>query len=757
MTGLFGKIGRKAAFYSRRAANLVRERRRMSWVPDDERLFGLLTPEARRRYGSIANILPAWESRLRDALFPGIGAPGFRELFEERFPEERRRIVDAASGIRRNKLTLFRSFEADLGGEIDWHAAIAREGRWPAKYFREIEIRDSHATGDLRTTWELNRHYHWLTLAKAWFLTGDESYYDAFQGQFDGWTRSNPFLVGVNWLSAMEVAVRLNHWLSAHILFCGCRKYDGKARSKFFGWVYLHIHYLMHHLTSEDRGFRNNHLVVEAASLYLATLVFPELAVSSSQNRKCRNILSDELRNQFLPDGFHEELCSSYFLQMAEAYLVCAVAAGRSGAGVPRDWKEGIPKILDALTGIAGPDGKLPPIGDGDDGTFLNLDSNREYLQVKTVADVASASMDCGGVASFGPRIGEGAFWLLGPGADSGGKTVGPETNRIVDRIFGDAQIAVHKESLDGGGEYLLFTAGTRKHERNNGHRHADLLSVVLGHMGRDVFIDPGTYCYNGPLEWRRYFQSTRSHNTVTVDGLDQFLFKGHFGIECINYESSIAMWRGDGVTVFRGEYEDAARGVRHCRRVFLLLPGHILIRDSVSGGKQLRARLNFTLAPGVRIRGKEGLPECPCDLECGYDGGDAFGISIFSGNHSFGDMGRLSTGWCSGSYMVKTECPSITMDSEGRLNLFSTVLRFARGGAFGRDFETGNGTSRESFRFVDGARTVTVEFTDPEPMGSGDPRNGSSCVAHIDNGTGQEPGRYDDGSGRISRTAAGT
>src|SRR5262249_62005662 len=61
------------------------------------------------------------------------------------------------------------------------------------------------------------------------------------------------------------------------------------------------------------------------------------------------------------------------------------------------------------------------------------------------------------------------------------------------------------------------------------GHGHADALSLSACVRGEGLLIDPGTYGYNLGEKWRRYFRSTRAHNTVTVDGLDQALQVGTF------------------------------------------------------------------------------------------------------------------------------------------------------------------------------------------------------------------------------------
>jgi hypothetical protein len=60
-------------------------------------------------------------------------------------------------------------------------------------------------------------------------------------------------------------------------------------------------------------------------------------------------------------------------------------------------------------------------------------------------------------------------------------------------------------------------------------HAHADALSAEVRHGGVDILADPGTYCYHGEPEWRKYFQSTIGHNTVEVDGQWQSVRGGAF------------------------------------------------------------------------------------------------------------------------------------------------------------------------------------------------------------------------------------
>jgi hypothetical protein len=60
-------------------------------------------------------------------------------------------------------------------------------------------------------------------------------------------------------------------------------------------------------------------------------------------------------------------------------------------------------------------------------------------------------------------------------------------------------------------------------------HGHTDALSFTLRAFGVDIFVDPGTYDYFSYPEWRNYFRSTRAHNTVVVDKIDQSVMLGPF------------------------------------------------------------------------------------------------------------------------------------------------------------------------------------------------------------------------------------
>jgi Heparinase II/III-like protein len=181
---------------------------------------------------------------------------------------------------------------------------------------------------------------------------------------------------------------------------------------------------------------------------------------------------------------------------------------------------------------------------------------------------------------------------LLGPPRPASGRP-----SRRPDR-FADAGLSILRTEaedslpelwcrLDGGPHGFLSIAA---------HAHADALSVEVRHGGTDILADPGTYCYHGEPEWRRYFQSTIGHNTVELDGRWQserggaFLWLRH----AAGRELAV---NGDS---WSGEHDGYAPAV-HKRSVQLDRDARSLeIADQVSGGTSLR--LAFHLGPDVEV-----------------------------------------------------------------------------------------------------------------------------------------------------------
>jgi hypothetical protein len=155
-------------------------------------------------------------------------------------------------------------------------------------------------------------------------------------------------------------------------------------------------------------------------------------------------------------------------------------------------------------------------------------------------------------------------------------------------------------------------------------HAHADALSVEVRHGGVDILADPGTYCYHGEPEWRKYFQSTIGHNTVEVDGQWQSVRGGSFlwlrharGRELEVTDDGAA----GTVATWSAEHDGYAKlrpPAVHHRSVRLDRTARsIAITDEIKGGGH-DARLAFHIGPEVQAE----LEGCVATLTWAGPGG---------------------------------------------------------------------------------------------------------------------------------------
>jgi hypothetical protein len=159
--------------------------------------------------------------------------PGARFFFEEsqvpeicsllkgRMPSATADIVAAAVKICGHRFDLLGFADLDYGPEMDWHLDIVHGKRAPRVPWFKIAYLDFAQAGDSKITWELNRHQHLVTLAKAYRLTGNDSFAEEAIRQWKDWQRENPYPIGINWVSSLEVAFRSLSWIWVRFLLQG--------------------------------------------------------------------------------------------------------------------------------------------------------------------------------------------------------------------------------------------------------------------------------------------------------------------------------------------------------------------------------------------------------------------------------------------------------------------------------------------------------------------------------------------------------
>jgi len=525
--------------------------------------------------------------------------PGRVNLLREHLPHEAEVLVKEADEICRHRFRLLGFENLDYGAEIDWHLDAVHGKRTPLIPWFKIDFLDFAQAGDHKVTWELNRHQHLVTLAKAWLLTRQDKYAHEAITQWYSWQRANPYPLGVNWASSLEVAFRSLSWLWLRHLLASCPIVSATFRDDVLHALSLsgrHIHQYLSTYFSP-----NTHLLGEAVALFFIGTLCPEISAAKKWRAQGWKIIQQEAQRQVRPDGVYFEQSLYYHVYALDFLLHARLLASRNGLNVPEEFDEVLKKMLgvaQALAQVGAPDG----FGDDDGGRVFNPRRNRAEHMTDPLAVGASLFSLCGENSRPKATVTEEAIWLFGAEAiqctaESGNPSHAPSVYSFTD---GGIYIAASQNPS----QQMVIDAGPQGTGRS-GHGHADALSIKLSFSERPWLVDAGTFGYITAGGERQVFRGTRAHNTLAVDGLDQAQPEGPFAWSSLPVIRAESWIPGANFTFFAGQhsgYERLAQPVRHRRFVFHLDGAFWLVRDVAEGEGSHLLETSWHFAPDLEI-----------------------------------------------------------------------------------------------------------------------------------------------------------
>ena len=579
---------------------------------------------AQGRFPSVREALPHREETVLSPGFPvsdvevGVWASLNGESPESDWCD---RLVSQADRIVEHRLSFFNLTDHPMGDPIDWNRDWGSGKKAPMAFAPSIDYRDFEVTGDCKFVWEPNRHHQLVVLGRAYRATGDLKYAREIVGQLDSWLLQNPFGQGMNWRSPLELAIRLINWVWAVDLALDSGLFDAAFRERVLHAVYLHLWEITRKYSRGSSA--NNHVIGEAAGVFVATSYFPHFPNAASWRREAMEILAEEIVEQTYPDGGNREQAFGYHLFVLQFTLVAGFVARRTEVDFPGAFWNRLEKMVDFAEAITQGGGGLPFYGDCDDGYVLDLGTSPSEPR----GLLAAGAGLCGRpdwLATAGGCT-EPAFWLFGPSLPGGdaGADEGTVKAALESKAFADGGHYLLQYGTPGSeeGVSLLFDCGELGYRSIAAHGHADALSFTLRAFGEEVFVDPGTYDYFTFPAWRDYFRSTRAHNTAAVDAEDQSVKLGSFlwgeraRARCLRWEP------GEHGGTVTGEHDGYARlsdPVIHRRTLELDGQSGILtITDRFVAEGAHEVSLYFHLAehcvlsamdgPAMEIRGGKG------------------------------------------------------------------------------------------------------------------------------------------------------
>jgi uncharacterized heparinase superfamily protein len=529
-------------------------------------------------------------------VFSADSIPQLCARLRQRLPKETEQIIERAERICQHRFDLLGYKDLDYGMEIDWHLDQTHGKQAPRKPWFKIHYLDFAEVGDSKVTWELNRHQHLVTLAKAFRLTGDEKYSTELFRQWKHWHRENPYPIGVNWSSSLEVAFRSLSWLWVHFMMAGSEVVPEEFRGELYGSLAVSGRHIEKYLSTYFSP--NTHLIGEGAALFFIGTLCPKLHRAEQWQALGWKVLQEEAVRQVRSDGLHFEQSIYYHIYSLDFFLHAMALASRNGIAVPVQFERTVERMLDALC-VLGRSGPVPRLGDDDGGRVFDGQRNRwndgHLLDPLATGAVLFHRADFKSVPA---QLNEEMIWLLG---DSGLTEFDRLPNAAAvpgSTAFPDSGLYVM--SSDDLGQQLVIDAGPQGAD-TAGHGHADALSITANCTGRALLIDPGTFEYVGAGRKRNHFRGTKAHNTLVVDGLDQAEPKGPFSWEHLPNVRAEDWINGENFDFFVGSHDGFTRlaePVLHRRSVLSLKSRFWLVRDQALGEGQHQLDLSWHINP---------------------------------------------------------------------------------------------------------------------------------------------------------------
>ncbi|MRX27155.1 heparinase II/III family protein [Kangiella sp. HZ709] len=437
----------------------------------------------------------------------------------------------------------------DIQSDETFHYDSIHDYKWNsnANSF-DIDFVLSNITCDVKVPWEKSR-LQWL-VEKALLCTNGEWDINDVYSHLKLWSDQNTFLKGVNWISSMEVAIRLVNLAFVYLLVKANEHHD--LNSLLEQLIAKHDVYL--ELYPEISDIPGNH--------YLATEVGKIVVSYLKQQSYSEKVFNELLIQQFPNDGVQLEYSTVYHRLCVDLAVIGYLFI--SFDDMEKEVSERINRLVNSLSLISSKKGLLPIFGDSDSGQVLNFgQSSRscnlyfDWRSKETAHTIYSAVLEQIGMRAI-PKLTE------------------EPSQKPFQELY--PFLIMTKDSYKA-----VIRYGKAGLKERAPHDHDDMLSFWLFKGGDDIVLERGCAPYTSDIRLREEYLSSLSHNVIMNNSGTRADFKSGSVFRTVEMgECSLLEQELSSVSLL---YKD--RDITHQRR-FCLTEAGLTIHDSWKAEKGL-------------------------------------------------------------------------------------------------------------------------------------------------------------------------
>ncbi len=491
--------------------------------------------------------------------------------------------------------------EKVLVGELPYFGKLSFQCGFPPRWFenpvtgQKVSERQSWtqmrfasaAYGDLKFILEPSRFLFVYPLVRAYALSGDERFPQAFWGAVEDWARNSPPTEGPLWICGQECSLRILAWSFALHAFIHSPSTTSERVSLLASMIAAHS-WRIAQTVDYARSQRSNHLISEGVGLWTAGTLFPEMKEARVWKKLGAHLLREALLDQITSEGVSQQHSFNYQRMIVHLLLWTVKLAEVHVDPLGQEIRERTQAALEFMRPwLDETTGFVPNYG-SDDGSLIFPVTTCAYRDFRPMLQLGGAVLNRSALR-HGPWD-EAALWF--------------GVNPVVIRRDRDKDKVVSISSCDETGYFRLGDktswAMIRAGRYTRRPFQADQLHVDLWWQGLNLARDAGTYLYNGPPPWNNALAGTAVHNTIMIDGLDQMRRASRFlWVDWAQAAGRLfASSSGAALDCFAGKHDGyRSIGVEHRRTVRWLPHSGWVIVDDILGAGEHDVRLHWLAA----------------------------------------------------------------------------------------------------------------------------------------------------------------
>lgn len=423
--------------------------------------------------------------------------------------EKKTEIILIADNAIEGKIMGFSSVELDYGNPINWHYSpitsveVSRTSKW-------YQIPDfDPERGDIKVIWEASRFTHFFYFARAYMITKDRKYFDAFSEQLDGWLQDNYYPYGSNFKCGQEATLRMINTLMAYSVFKSYGLTTPKDEKNVRKLVEGSYKKVLSNFFYAHKCIKNNHTLSELVGLIIGAWSCKD----GRELKKAYDLLDEEIGNQFLPDGGYIQYSFNYqrfVLQLIESLFKISE---KTNIKISEQSNNLIKNSAYLMYQMQDQTGDVPNYG-SNDGALIFPVTSCGYRDFRPVINTVFNLID--GKRIYEPGdYDEELLWF-------GNKRLDDVPISIVEKESSAFSKSGFYSLRNNTGFLMTVLQDFKTRPAQMDQQHID-----LWHKGINIFCDSGTYSY--ATDTGKKMALTSAHNTVMVQGKEQMKKRGPF------------------------------------------------------------------------------------------------------------------------------------------------------------------------------------------------------------------------------------